>query len=71
LIERGIVPKPYRLGDPERGRLAWLEADIEDYVVPFPFMLHKMMADVPSEAITAPVAQRGAGCDSNFIANDK
>ena len=32
LIERGIIPKPYRLGDPERGRLTWLEADIEAYV---------------------------------------
>jgi predicted DNA-binding transcriptional regulator AlpA len=32
LIARGIVPKPYRLGDPERGRLMWLEADIEAYV---------------------------------------
>jgi predicted DNA-binding transcriptional regulator AlpA len=32
LIERGIIPKPYRLGDPDRGRLAWLESDIEEYV---------------------------------------
>jgi predicted DNA-binding transcriptional regulator AlpA len=32
LIERGIIPKPVRLGDPERGRLAWLESDIESYV---------------------------------------
>ena len=27
LIARGIVPKPYRLGDPERGRLMWLAED--------------------------------------------
>jgi predicted DNA-binding transcriptional regulator AlpA len=32
LIEQDIVPKPYRLGDPERGRLMWLEGDIEAYV---------------------------------------
>jgi predicted DNA-binding transcriptional regulator AlpA len=32
LIARGIIPKPYRLGDPERGRLMWLESDIENYI---------------------------------------
>jgi predicted DNA-binding transcriptional regulator AlpA len=32
LIEQGIVPKPYRLGDPERGRLMWLEGDIEAFI---------------------------------------
>ena len=32
LIAKGIIPKPARLGDPERGRLHWLEADIEAYI---------------------------------------
>ena len=32
LIAKGIVPEPYRLGDPQRGRLTWLEADIDDYI---------------------------------------
>jgi len=32
LINKGIVPAPYRLGDAKRGRLTRLEADIEAYV---------------------------------------
>jgi predicted DNA-binding transcriptional regulator AlpA len=32
LIEQGMLPKPYRLGDPDRGRLTWRASDIEDYI---------------------------------------
>ena len=32
LIERGVLPRPFRLGDPKRGRLTWLESDIEAYI---------------------------------------
>jgi predicted DNA-binding transcriptional regulator AlpA len=32
LIEQGVLPKPYRLGDPDRGRLTWRESDIEDWL---------------------------------------
>jgi predicted DNA-binding transcriptional regulator AlpA len=32
LIEQGMLPKPYRLGDPDRGNLAWRESDIEDWL---------------------------------------
>ena len=32
LIAREIVPKPLRLGDPERGRLAWSQSQIQAYL---------------------------------------
>jgi predicted DNA-binding transcriptional regulator AlpA len=32
LIEQGILPKPFRLGDPDRGRLTWRESDIADFI---------------------------------------
>jgi predicted DNA-binding transcriptional regulator AlpA len=32
LIEQGVLPKPYRLGDPDRGRLTWRDSDIEAYI---------------------------------------
>ena len=32
LIAKGIIPRPFRLGDPEHGRLAWRESDIEGYI---------------------------------------
>jgi hypothetical protein len=32
LIDQGILPAPYRLGDPARGRLSWRADDIENYI---------------------------------------
>jgi predicted DNA-binding transcriptional regulator AlpA len=32
LIEQGILPAPYRLGDPDRGRLTWRADDIEEFI---------------------------------------
>jgi hypothetical protein len=32
LVAQGILPAPFRLGDPDRGRLSWRADDIEAYI---------------------------------------